>query len=262
MGTFKGLKLNHLVTSWPQNLVATSTWLHSKGVSNDLIKKYVSGGWLTRIGTGAFIRKGDKPDWSSALHAVQSQLNLDVHAGGYTALELEGIYNQVTANSQSRAVSVFGHQGLKLPRWFSHGELLKNVHYYKVDLFKRDPERTFRTSPHASFPVKASTRERAILEVLDVAQPSDYEMIASFFHQLATMRPQVIQSHLELCKSIKAKRLFLVLARDTNMPWFSELKLKRIQLGTGSRLFIKNGSLDSQFKITIPKIERSNVSKE
>lgn len=259
MNTLIAPKLNQLFTSWPQNLVATSPWLHAQGIDNNLIRKYVASHWLTRVGNGAFIRTGDKPDWSSALYALQSQLKLDVHAGGATALELDGVYNQVPMQTKQRRIYIYGHQGTKLPKWFTHGSLKTNPVFSKIELFTSEPAKTFRESPKSEFPIKTSTRERAILELLDSANPDGLELISALFPMLSGLRAQVIQQHLELCTSVKVKRLFLYLAREENAPWFKDLDLEKINLGLGNRVFTKHGSLDPQFKITVPKTEKNYV---
>lgn len=62
-----------------------------------------------------------------------------------------------------------------------------------------------------------------------------------------------MQSLLERCKSIKTKRLFLFLAEATEQPWFSKIRVAKIDLGKGKRLIVKGGVFNSKYQITVPK---------
>jgi hypothetical protein len=49
------------------------------------------------------------------------------------------------------------------------------------------------------------------------------------------------------------KRLFLYLGEKNKHYWMEEIKLDRIDLGTGKRLIVKNGVYNKKYKITVPK---------
>ncbi|WP_320008078.1 type IV toxin-antitoxin system AbiEi family antitoxin domain-containing protein [Maridesulfovibrio sp.] len=66
------------------------------------------------------------------------------------------------------------------------------------------------------------------------------------------MRPTLTQTLLEQCNSIKAKRLYLYLARESGHRRLSRIKLDNIQLGSGKREIVENGMLDKEFNITVP----------
>ena len=69
---------------------------------------------------------------------------------------------------------------------------------------------------------------------------------------LTTLRPKLVQRLLEECKSIKVRRLFLLMAEYSNHDWFKELNVEKIDLGSGKRVIVKNGVLDKKYKITVP----------
>jgi len=254
MSTSIGTKINQLIKDWPQNTVATSVWLHNYGVDKNLINRYVKSGWLVRVGNGAFIKPGDKLEWLAAVHAIQSQLKLEVHVGGETALELDGLYDQVPqANGQS--VYIYGPKGLKLPQWFKNAKFKVLPVFSKIELFSKEPIQTYSEIKFSSYGVKVSSRERAILELLsDVPQKKDIASVFNLFHQLSTLRPKVVQSHLENCESVKVKRLFLYIARETHQPWLPEINRTKINLGKGKRVVVKGGRFDQEFQITVPEI--------
>ena len=59
---------------------------------------------------------GDKVEWPGALYTLQTQLGLNVHPGGKTALELKGYAHYLP--SGKRKIFLYGTQGLILPTWF------------------------------------------------------------------------------------------------------------------------------------------------
>ena len=88
-------KINRLLQDWPPHVVGTQRWLTSKGVDYRLADKYVRSGWLKRFGHGAYIRAGSSVDWPGAVHALQTQLGLDIHPGAITAFEQSPFWCEV-----------------------------------------------------------------------------------------------------------------------------------------------------------------------
>ena len=70
---------------------------------------------------------------------------------------------------------------------------------------------------------------------------------------LVTLRPSLVQTLLETCSSIKAKRLFLFLAEAMNHAWVKRIHLSNVRLGEGKRVIVKNGRFDSKYNITVPR---------
>ena len=67
------------------------------------------------------------------------------------------------------------------------------------------------------------------------------------------LRPKMVQTLLEQCRSIKVKRLFLHLGERCNHSWVAKLDLKRVDLGSGNRVIVPGGRLDSKYHITVER---------
>jgi hypothetical protein len=103
------------------------------------------------------------------------------------------------------------------------------------------------------FTVAVSSRERALFEFLyRLRADSDGGEALHLMENLATARPAVVQRLLETCSSIKAKRLFMVLARLANHPWLRKLDVSEVDFGKGKRMFARHGFLDREYHITVP----------
>ncbi len=96
--------------------------------------------------------------------------------------------------------------------------------------------------------------ERAILEFLLnlTADEAGYEHASLVFEGLGTLRPDVVRSLLVACASVKVKRLFLHLAEKHAQPWFKQLDLTKVSLGSGKRVLVAGGRLDPKYLITVP----------
>lgn len=105
-----------------------------------------------------------------------------------------------------------------------------------------------------NFAITISSPERAILETLyQVPREQDFQEAYYLIEALVDIRPKLMQTLLEECKSIKVKRLFLFLAQQAKLPVLKKLDLKKIDLGSGKRVIVKDGKLDSDYGITYPK---------
>ncbi len=82
-----------------------------------------------------------------------------------------------------------------------------------------------------------SSPERAILELCD--EPPDSALVYkadALMQGLATLRPQLVGTLLQHCRSIKAKQLFLALAGRHHHAWLLHVQLQRMELGRGKRV--------------------------
>ena len=66
------------------------------------------------------LKSGDKLLLSGALAALQSQANVNIHIGGRSALELNGIAHYLQFSSPE--VTIFTHSKTKLPLWFTNNK--------------------------------------------------------------------------------------------------------------------------------------------
>ena len=80
-----------------------------------------------------------------------------------------------------------------------------------------------------------SEPERAVLELLsDVPSRQGMEEAENLVEMLYGLRPDLMQSLLEDCTSVKTVRLFLMLARKATLPVLEELNLERVHTGSSS----------------------------
>jgi len=247
-------KIKNVLKGWIRGTVATQPWLQSQGVYRQLARKYLQNSWIERVGHGAYRLAGDSIDWPGGLHALQNQLALKIHAGAKTALELEGYAHTVPLGKGQR-VWLFGAATTTLPRWFKAYSWSVQVRFVPTNLFAGDPGVGLTdTQPEGhSFWIRLSAPERAILETLSlVPAESDFEEAQSLMEGLDTLRPSLVQTLLEACRSIKAKRLFMHLAEKMNHPWVSHVDVARVNFGKGNRTIVPGGKFDSKYRITVP----------
>ena len=109
--------LNRILLNWPKGTVGTLKWFRDHGGYQQLLDYYQKAPWVTKIGSGAYIQYGDSVDWRGGLYAVQNQLNLPVHVGGKTALELSGFGHNIQMGRIAK-IYLFASGKIKLPTWF------------------------------------------------------------------------------------------------------------------------------------------------
>jgi hypothetical protein len=253
-------KINQLLKEFPTGTVATQPWLDSRGVYRQLTRRYISSGWLARIGRGAFIRDGDAVDWLGGVYALQSQLGLTVHVAAVSALELQGRAHFIPLG-QGRQVTLVSDRKEILPKWFTAYPWKVKIRHRCLKLFGKPTQQATSKLSVGAFTVQVSSPEQAILEEMHIASGnSAIEHTLMLMEGLSTLRPDLVQSLLENCLSIKAKRLFLWAADRSQHSWFAQLDHTKIELGTGKRQLFKGGHLHPKYMITVPpKEELPNV---
>ncbi len=246
-------KINQLLQQWPHGAVLTAVRLREFGCGPDLIHRYRMSNWLEPVGRGAYKLANEPIDWLGGVYALQAQLGLGVHPGGRTALELQGLGHYLT--QQSRRVFLFGRRGERLPQWFVDHSWGQRVHYQATSFLPPPISDEYLSDyRHGQFTVKISCRELAALELLyHVPCRQGFDEAMRLMENLATLRPQVVQSLLQDCRSVKIKRLFLYMAEKAGHPWFGKLETSAIDLGRGKRMIIKGGTLDKKYEITVPR---------
>jgi len=259
MNTENRTKINQLIQQWPRGTVSTTSALLSKGFSSELIRIYKNSLWIQPIGRGAYALYGDEVGWTGGLYGLQSQLDLSVHPGGKTALELKGFSHYLAETTKK--VFLYGLRGEKLPAWFRQHNWRVKIIYSPTNLFPADCQEGFSEYQEKGFSLRISTPERAALEmVYHLPDEVSFEEAYLIAENLITLRPSVVQALLECCRSVKAKRLFMFLAEKHQHPWVQKLDLSKVFFGKGKRVIVKSGVLDSKYNITVPKsIAEGNV---
>ena len=256
MTRFERNKLNDLVTQTPSGTVLTLLWLKEHGVSCKLAWWYVQSHWLERVGNEAYKKYGDKVSWVGALAALQNQLHLQLHVGAKTALELLGQAHFIPMQGIKR-VALFNSSNAKVPLWFRNPQMWDaECVIYQASLFDEDDSRLgVINRPIDGINVYLSSPERAALEVLYlVPNKQSFEEAYKLIETLSQLRPNLVQSLLEKCKSIKVKRLFLCLADKFQHPWLTKVDLSKVNLGQGNRVIGEGGKYDAKYHLSLPEI--------
>jgi hypothetical protein len=257
MSTSNKSKLNQLLAQWPDGRILTTVWLKKHGYEPELIQKYKNSHWLQPLGVGAFKKFDDVVNWSSAVECVQTQLNLQLHVGGKTALGLLGKTQYLILNQSE--ILLYGTKKDALPKWIKNYVWGPRFIYKVKALFPAEQDFGsknfgFTKYEYDNRTIIISAPERAYLEYLDeLPQKYSYREALDILENLTSLRSTVVQVLLENCKSLKVKRLFLHLAERVNHPWFKKLEISKLDLGSGKRMIFRNGVLDKKYNITVPK---------
>ena len=245
-------KINRLISHWPRGTPAAASYLNTKGFSHDLLTKYKKSGWVQSFGRGAYILNGDKVEWPGALYALQTQLGLNVHPGGKTALELKGYAYYLP--SGKRKIFLYGTQGQVLPTWFKGDRLGVEIALIRTNLFPVASELGFSEFKEKDLILKISAPERAAMEMLHLVPGKvGFDEAFLIMENLATLRSEMVQRLLIMCRSIKVRRLFMFMAEKHGHPWVSELDVSSLDLGKGKRMIVPKGSFDKKYRITVPR---------
>lgn len=242
-------KINHLLREWPTNGLRTAESLREAGISSALLSYYARRHWLEKAARAVYKRPGDKQSWQVALHLLQTEMALPIHAGGLTALEVQG-YGQYVAE---RPVFLCAQAGTRLPAWFAEVAQVP-VRFTASNLLSLAPADSLHTMTVAGYAITLSTPERAALEMLaHVPRHIGFTEVFDVIGGLVGLRLGLLQPLLEGCTSIKVKRLFLYCAREAGHAWYGGIDRSRIDLGSGKREIVKGGTLDKEFLITVAK---------
>lgn len=230
--------------------VILASWLDAKGFSYDLQQRYKKSEWLESIGVGAFIRPNENVNWQGAVYSLQKQANLQVHIGGLTALSLLGYSHYLRSGVET--IYLFSKLKTKLPAWFEKYSWSEPITHIKTSFLPS--AQGYEEFNQGVFQIKIASPERAILECLYLT-PDILDILEAYqiLSGLVNLRPELMQSLLIDCKSVKVKRLFLYMLKKANHQWGQFLDTSKVLLGTGDREVVKNGKYDSEFHITVPK---------
>lgn len=236
---------------WPTNTVAVSSFFKRLDISNQLLAIYKKNRWVKSIGRGAYIKYTDTPDYKSALYALQKQSCMTIHPGGKTALSLLGKSHYL--EFQIKSALLFGHSKEKLPTWMKDYDWGIKLDYNQTSFLP--PTLGLVEYSIGEYTILVSDSVRAFLECLLLA-PKEQEIIECFeiLEGMNDLRPNKINQYLNLCSSVKVKRLFLYLAEKANHQWFQYIDIDLVDLGKGKRSLADKGIYSNKYKITVPKV--------
>lgn len=224
-------------------------YLKRQGYSPQLLYRYVKSGWLEKLARGVYKRKGKHLDSLLIIKAMQDQLQWPVFIGAQTVMALQQKTHYVRYQD---TYLLFLPPGIRLNHWFKS---ISNFQFIRERLFK-NPLNGITTWENG---LKISTLEKAFIEMAAlVPSKASYEELINNLELVPNLRPVLLQTLLEDCLSIKAKRLFLHSAQKVGHKWFSHLNVSRISLGKGDRQITKGGVYDKTYKLSVPKV-KTNV---
>ena len=247
MNTETNASLKNLLLTTPDNGIVCAPFLVKNGFSHDQLKQYVRNGYLDDVGRGAYCKHGHTPPLAAALNAAVTQLKSSIHLGGWSALAHHGILHFLPLADHT--MSLYADSNMRLPAWMVHA--FKDQYICKRTNFL--PEKlAIQDELLDGFSVPISTPERAILEYL-YSVPDEHPLSEAYqiLEMMLNMRPTILQELLENCNSIKAKRLFFLLAEDLNPSWYEDLYPGRINFGSGNRVIDEGGSFHRKWLLTV-----------
>jgi len=244
--------------------------MEKNGYSRALRHQYVKAGWLEQPARSVYRRPWGSLSWEQVVISLQTLLAYPVSIGARTALEIQG-YAHYLPHTQN---DIHLYSDTPLPAWLHKLNLPQTfiVHNRSrfLPLLKEsgsglslslnesaasiDSSLKISSWGQWNWPLILSAPERAMLELLDELPKNEtFHMADMLMEGLVNLRPRSVQTLLEQCSSVKVKRLFLFFAERHGHAWFSQLDLKRIDLGAGKRALVPDGMLDSKYQITLPK---------
>lgn len=244
-------KLKQLLDTWPPNGVRTVAALKQLGYSQDLLNRYRYSGWLKSLGDGAVMRSNDKPNLLGAIHALQNDQKLNVHIGGRSSLELRGRAHY--GRPGKLTVWLFG-EVRKLPTWFLKFPWEETLHF-SGDKF----EETHRLDglvnyEYGNLTIQVSGDVRSMIELLTLVPKNiSVEEAKDLMDGLSSPNPKEILGLLKSCKSVKAKRLFMLLAEVSGHQWVEMIDQTKIDFGKGVRQLVPGGTLNKKYQLVVPE---------
>ena len=251
-------KLKNLLEAVPPGFVVDAHWLEAHGVNRFLTRKYIASGWVERLDRGVFRRPPPQPgslNWQTCVLSLQHIMDYKVHAGGITALGLQG-YRHYLPLGASVPVWLFGED---IPNWLLRLKLDAPFVTRGLSLFS-EPALGLTESKSGSattlpwgWALRMSSPERAILEALDELPKEDsFHNLDMVFEGLATLSPRRLTALLQSCRKIKVRRLFFVFADRHKHSWRKQLNPDAFMLGKGDRALVKGGKIHPRYRIMVP----------
>lgn len=242
-------KINDILPHWPKGTVKTVKELTSLGLYPSLLQEYTKTKWIELFIKGIYKRYHDEVTWQGLLYGLQKNKEIAVHAGGKTALEFKGYSHYLGMGGNK--VFIFSNRKLNFNIWLKKFPVIS---LKRTEVFNYTKETYFTDYDAGGYKIKISSPELAAMEMLYLV-PSEqgFDEAYHIMEGLTSLRPNLVQSLLESCSSIKVKRLFLYMAEKSGHGWFSKLNTEKIDLGSGKRMIAEGGVLDKTYNITVPK---------
>lgn len=245
------IKIKQIIDNAPRDAVLFGSWLSSQGLDARQQYSYMKSGWLSRISKGVYKMRGTQPTLFASVSSYNTQLGKSCIVGAYTALEIRGYSHYMSMGTPT--AYLFTDKANKIPGWFLKEEWDMNIKYMTTSFLAEGLLGVEKMTVDGN-ELLVSSPERAIMECLHLPEATSSLLdIYYIMEGLTTLRPKLVQSLLEICTSIKVKRLFLYMAEKANHPWFKALKLDNVNLGTSRLMATQTGRFISKYNMTISK---------
>lgn len=236
--------------------MADAAWMEAHGYSSALRSQYVSAGWLDSPARRVYRRARAPLTWQQVVISLQTVLDLPLTVGGRTALEQQGYAHYLSASV--REVHLYGAK--RPPTWLDSLPLEVAFRWHNsLRLFPGDADVVAQPAPvmvsaaGMTLPIRYSSKERAVLELLDeLPEHESFHQADALMEGMSDLSPKRLQTLLEACANVKVKRLFLFFADRHAHAWRARLDTSRVDLGAGKRVLVKGGKLDTRYNITVP----------
>lgn len=184
-------------------------------VSPQLAAHYADGGWLVRLAQGVYAFPNDEFGVYGALKFLQRRVP-GLHVGGKSALALQGVRHNLGSRD---TLVLWGDSRYALPAWFTSRFPARYVHAHLFEWPDTSlASKTLMTPPGSPEELKVAVSERAVLELLyEAGTKQSLEEARNLFDGLRSPRKDMLGQLLSCCTSVKAVRLFLTWARETNL---------------------------------------------
>jgi hypothetical protein len=234
-----------------EGILVDRKWLKDKGFTRTTVDYYLRSDKIKAVTHGIYRKPGPPLKWQNVVYSL-IHLGFHVHVGHKTALGFHGFQHYLALGGDEK---ICLYCDKNLPKWLNKVGIKQTF----VDI-PRDPfngsDAGIEQVPFGTWdwPIPYSSTERAFIELVStVTTAEEIQSAGLMMEGAANLRPEIVQSLLEGCHQVKAKRLFLWLAREKNHAWYNSIDNSRLDLGTGKRQIIKGGRLDEEYQITVPR---------
>jgi hypothetical protein len=189
--------------------------LNQLRVSPQLAAHYAEGGWLVRLAQGVYAFPNDDFDAHGALLFLQKRVT-GLHVGGKSALALHGVQHNLSSRG---TLVLWGDSRFTLPDWFTSRFPARYVHARLFDWPDTHlAQKSLTTPPGLPKSLQVAVPERAALELLyEAGVKQSLDEARNLFEGIRSPRKNLLGQLLSCCTSVKAVRLFLTWARETNL---------------------------------------------
>jgi hypothetical protein len=233
-----------------EGLLVDRAWLQHHGFDRPAVDYYLRSGKLEAVAHGVYRKPGPALKWQNVIYSL-SELGYRLHVGYLSALAFHGFQHYLELGGTAE-VRLYSER--YLPGWINDAQNTSRFVAMKRSPFV-DFELGIKDVPFGTWDwlVRYASPERAFLELTSTAvSAGEIGRARLMMEGAANLKPTLLQSLLQECQQVKAKRLFLWMAREQGHSWYRHIDQAKIDLGSGKRQIVKGGVFDDEFSFTVP----------